>query len=64
VNHHGLHLRHRPGHPAPPGQTTGPPACTVSGTHELVANALVMKGEIKRTLDLRQEDLPGVEEDE
>lgn len=33
------------------------PGVTVSGLHELVANALVMKGEIPRTLDLRQEDL-------
>ncbi len=33
----------------------------VSGLHELVANALVMKGEIPRTMDLRQEDLPNVE---
>ena len=33
---------------------------TVSGVHELVANALVMKGECKRTMDLRQEDLPNV----
>ena len=31
---------------------------TVSGLHELVANALVMKGEIPRTMDMRQEDLP------
>ncbi len=36
----------------------------IAGVHELVANALVMKGEKKRTMDLRQEDLPGVEEDE
>ena len=33
------------------------PGVTVSGLHELVANALVMKGEIPRTMDLRQEDL-------
>ncbi len=33
------------------------PGVTVSGLHELVANALVMKGEIPRTTDLRQEDL-------
>ena len=36
------------------------PGVTVSGVHELVANALVMKGECKRTMDLRQEDLPNV----
>ncbi len=40
------------------------PGVTVYGTHELVANALVMKGEQKRTMDLRQEDLPNVEADE
>lgn len=34
------------------------PEVTVSGLHELVANALVMKGEIPRTMDMRQEDLP------
>jgi hypothetical protein len=36
---------------------------TVSGLHELVGNALVMKGEIPRTLDLRQEDLPFPDDD-
>ena len=40
------------------------PGVTVTGLHELVANALVMKGEGKRTMDMRQEDLPGVEDDE
>ncbi|CAK7073283.1 MAG: hypothetical protein DELT_01996 [Desulfovibrio sp.] len=40
------------------------PGVTVTGLHELVGNALIMKGEGKRTMDLRQEDLPGVEEDE
>lgn len=39
------------------------PGVTVSGLHELVANALVMKGEIPRTMDLRQEDLPFPDED-
>ncbi len=33
------------------------PGVNVSGLTELLANALVMKGEIPRTLDLRQEDL-------
>ena len=33
------------------------PGVTVSGLHELVANALVMKGEQPRTMNLRQEDL-------
>ncbi len=40
------------------------PGVTVYGTHELVANALIMKGEQKRTMDIRQEDLPGVEADD
>ena len=40
------------------------PGVVVSGTHELVGNALVMKGESRRTMNLRQEDLPGVEEGE
>jgi len=35
------------------------PGVGVAGTHELLANALVMKGEIPRTIDLRGEDLPG-----
>ncbi len=48
----------------PPLANYWAPGVGISGTHELVANALVMKGEIKRTMDLRQEDLPGVEEDE
>jgi len=39
------------------------PGVTVSGLHELVANALVMKGEIPRTMDLRQEDLPYPDDD-
>ncbi len=39
------------------------PGVTVSGLHELVANALVMKGEIPRTMDLRQEDLPFPDEE-
>ena len=40
------------------------PGVNVTGVTELVGNALVMKGEGKRTTDLRGEDLPGVEEDE
>lgn len=39
------------------------PGVDVCGTHELLANALVIKGEKKRTQDLRLEDLPGVEEE-
>ncbi len=48
----------------PPLASYWAPGVTVSGVHELVANALVMKGEIPRTMDLRQEDLPGAEEAE
>ncbi|RLB93234.1 MAG: (Fe-S)-binding protein [Deltaproteobacteria bacterium] len=36
----------------------------VTGIHELVANALVLPGEKKRTTDLRGEPLPGMEETE
>lgn len=39
------------------------PAVDVCGVHELVGNALIMKGEKKRTQDLRLEDLPGKEEE-
>lgn len=40
------------------------PEVDVCGTHELLANALIMTGEKKRTQDLRLEDLPGMEEEE
>jgi Fe-S oxidoreductase len=40
------------------------PGVSVTGTHELVANALVMKGEKERTLDIRLEPLPGKEGNE
>ncbi len=39
------------------------PGVDVCGTHELLANALVMTGEKKRTQDLRLEDLPGMAEE-
>jgi len=39
------------------------PGVWVSGVSELVANAMVLKGEKKRTLDLRLDPLPGMEED-
>ena len=42
----------------PPVAAYWAPGVTVSGLHELVANALVMKGEKPRQLNLRQEDLP------
>ncbi len=37
------------------------PEVDVSGVHELVANALVMKGEKERETNLRGEPLPGKE---
>lgn len=38
------------------------PGMEVGGIHEMVGNALVMKGEIPRTADLRGEPLPYMEE--
>jgi hypothetical protein len=38
------------------------PEVDVTGLHELVANALILPGEQERTMDLRQEPLPGMEE--
>ena len=38
------------------------PQVGVTGVHEMVGNALILDGEIKRTTDLRGEDLPGVED--
>ncbi|MEJ2717447.1 MAG: (Fe-S)-binding protein, partial [Deltaproteobacteria bacterium] len=40
------------------------PEVSVGGIHEMLANALVMKGEKERTTDLRGEPLPGMEEEE
>jgi len=40
------------------------PGVKVTGTHELVGNALIMKGEKERTVDLRNEPLPGKAEAE
>jgi Fe-S oxidoreductase len=37
------------------------PGVKVTGLHELVANALIMKGEKERTTDLRGEPLPGIQ---
>ena len=48
----------------PPLANYWAPGVNVSGLHELVGNALVMTGESKRTMDLRQEDLPNVAEDD
>jgi Fe-S oxidoreductase len=39
------------------------PGVDVAGIHELVANALIMTGEKKRTTNLRGEPLPGMEEE-
>jgi hypothetical protein len=38
------------------------PGVGVTGVHELLANALVMKGEKKRETNLRGEPLPGKKE--
>jgi Fe-S oxidoreductase len=40
------------------------PEVDVTGVHEMVANALVFEGEKKRTMDLRGEPLPGMEDEE
>ncbi len=40
------------------------PEVDVCGVHELVGNALVMTGEKKRTMDLRLDPLPGMEDEE
>lgn len=40
------------------------PGVAVRGVHEMVGNALVMKGEKERTVDLRGEPLPGKEGEE
>lgn len=40
------------------------PGVGVAGVTELLANALVMKGEKERTMDIRLEDLPGKEGEE
>ena len=52
-------------------RATLPPLCDywapgvgVSGLHELVGNAIILDGEKKRTTDLRQNPLPGMEDEE
>ena len=40
------------------------PEVEISGVHELVANALILEGEKKRTMNLRGEEFPWVEEEE
>jgi len=39
------------------------PGVRITGLHELVANALILDGEGERTMNLRQEPLPGFEEE-
>ncbi|MBA4356541.1 MAG: menaquinol oxidoreductase, partial [Desulfovibrio sp.] len=39
------------------------PGVSICGLHELVGNALILDGEGERTTDLRQEPLPGMEEE-
>jgi hypothetical protein len=45
----------------PPLANYWAPGVDVTGVHEMVANALVMEGEIPREVNLRQEPLPGAE---
>ena len=40
------------------------PEVEVTGMTELVANALIMPGQVDRTTDLRGEELPGMESDD
>ncbi|MFC1789336.1 sulfate reduction electron transfer complex DsrMKJOP subunit DsrK [Thermodesulfobacteriota bacterium] len=40
------------------------PEVDVTGVHEMVANALILPGEGKRTTDLRSEPLPGMEDED
>ena len=40
------------------------PEVDVTGVHELVANAIILEGEKERTVDLRNEPLPGMEDAE
>jgi Fe-S oxidoreductase len=40
------------------------PEVDVTGVHELVGNALILPGESKRTMNLRSEPLPGMEDED
>ncbi|KAB1441720.1 sulfate reduction electron transfer complex DsrMKJOP subunit DsrK [Pseudodesulfovibrio senegalensis] len=40
------------------------PGVEICGVHELVGNALIMPGEQERTMNLRQESLPGFEDED
>jgi Fe-S oxidoreductase len=46
----------------PTGMEYWVPEVDVTGVHELVGNALILPGEGKRTMNLRSEDLPGMED--
>jgi Fe-S oxidoreductase len=48
----------------PPLMNYWNPGVEVCGVHELLGNALVMKGEKKRTENLRFEPLPNVDDEE
>ena len=45
----------------PPLMDYWAPGVRVTGVHEMVGNALICKGEKKRTVNLRGEPLPGME---
>ena len=47
-----------------PWQSLGGPAALTRGDKPGMGNALIIKGEGKRKVDLRNEPLPGVEDDE
>jgi hypothetical protein len=40
------------------------PEVDVTGVHEMVANAMILEGEKKKTEDLRGEPIPGMEDKE
>jgi hypothetical protein len=40
------------------------PEVDVTGIHEMVANAMILEGEKEKTVDLRGEPLPGMEDKE
>jgi Fe-S oxidoreductase len=40
------------------------PEVEITGVHELVGNALILPGETKRTMNLRSEPLPGMEDED
>jgi Fe-S oxidoreductase len=40
------------------------PGVQICGVHELIGNALILEGEQERTMNLRQEPLPGFEDED